>query len=333
MNGKEIVISKYYGLVKAIGFDQFKLEINYSITAFQQYELLTNELISSENPELKASDINKLEVGDEVHISYNYQSVFNPNSFPKLHENQIKVYLSKTIKNDSIIYEIENKVERIQTDSKGEVTVKYFTEQRKEICVNYSWLDVSPEILYKHPSVNFARNHLILNGPLGRKKLITMDNNFFGFHLNFQTNLDTCAEFYLSYMDGEGYLIEGLGTTNSNYSYKGDIEEFYNIIVYFKNGNQTWGSPFLFTDTKETLKANEIKMYPNPAENMIYFKFKEEFSESLDVKIISVYGTCFLEKSLLDASSIDISKLPPGIYSAFIFQKGELRSVQKFIKK
>ena len=58
---------------------------------------------------------------------------------------------------------------------------------------------------------------------------------------------------------------------------------------------------------------NKIKLYPNPANNVLYLKLTD-FTPNMSYIITNTYGLA-VQKSTLTENKIDVNKLPPGIYA------------------
>jgi hypothetical protein len=74
-----------------------------------------------------------------------------------------------------------------------------------------------------------------------------------------------------------------------------------------------------------------INIFPNPAAEQVTIFLQGMFRDSLSVHLTNIYGqVVLLEKLNVGYNSIKLDQLPPGIYSAVIFQEG-VRKISKII--
>lgn len=76
---------------------------------------------------------------------------------------------------------------------------------------------------------------------------------------------------------------------------------------------------------------NEIKIYPNPAQNHIHVN--AEHSINLTFDILGTNGKRILSGNMKDqADRIDISSLPSGLFILKLYEHSELKSISRFVK-
>jgi Secretion system C-terminal sorting domain len=74
---------------------------------------------------------------------------------------------------------------------------------------------------------------------------------------------------------------------------------------------------------------NEVTMYPNPVENILYV----DTDASLQVQIYDAYGVLVLDQKQVSEGSIEVSSLPAGMYQVLVHDaSGEVIQNQKLIK-
>lgn len=107
-------------------------------------------------------------------------------------------------------------------------------------------------------------------------------------------------------------------------------------FVILKLGNRK-------TITKKAIKSNtagflestselsEIRIYPNPFDNILKLDFKDKYFERVSIKIYDALGK-FVLSSDGNKQEIDLQKLESGVYYLKILNNSELRMV-KIIKK
>jgi hypothetical protein len=80
----------------------------------------------------------------------------------------------------------------------------------------------------------------------------------------------------------------------------------------------------------------ELKVYPNPASDVIYIEFLANINEDNDINIMDVTGH-LIEKRHLSFKSgkfqLDVSDLSAGAYFIEIIDNSGNRKVSKFIKE
>ncbi len=79
---------------------------------------------------------------------------------------------------------------------------------------------------------------------------------------------------------------------------------------------------------KETIFNDEISVYPNPFNDVIYLKTD---LENITVRIVDILGRNVMETS--NTNTIEVGELPKGTYIMNVFQDGELRATEKLLKK
>jgi len=85
------------------------------------------------------------------------------------------------------------------------------------------------------------------------------------------------------------------------------------------------------TETKTPVIEPEIKLYPNPSENVIYI---EGFNlVNFNYQIISVNGSILTEDNAVSGQEIDVSHLASGLYFIKINTEQYGQTIKRFIKK
>jgi len=77
-------------------------------------------------------------------------------------------------------------------------------------------------------------------------------------------------------------------------------------------------------------KLQNIRLYPNPASNLLHLEVLEANTENSDIEITNVLGQTVLISKY--RSEIDISTLTQGIYNLKILEKNGIISVLRFVK-
>jgi hypothetical protein len=102
-------------------------------------------------------------------------------------------------------------------------------------------------------------------------------------------------------------------------------------LVYYKKGSSEWGSAYVITDVELTHISNEIKVYPNPANSLIYVGFPK-FVDSLNFELFDWTGKLVLKKTVSSSIElIDISNLKKGLYFYIIENDNSIYKSEKVI--
>lgn len=114
-----------------------------------------------------------------------------------------------------------------------------------------------------------------------------------------------------------GKLISSAGQITGN------IGEL--AITKISNVNNSITQGFLqaesVTNRLETLKMDQSIIYPNPTNDLIYFKQKDKI-EKLDVIITDIFGRIVL-KEALTINGISLGNLPAGLYQVIIINSNK----------
>lgn len=125
------------------------------------------------------------------------------------------------------------------------------------------------------------------------------------------------------------YVGAGIGL---QYSYACYFYPFRTDLIYFKKGNEIWGSLINFPTSifTPTLPDFKITLYPNPATDRLTIESETLFD---DIKITSLEGKTVYEEKGLNAlqHTIKLSNMPNGLYFLELYKGKILRGVKKFV--
>ena len=114
-------------------------------------------------------------------------------------------------------------------------------------------------------------------------------------------------EEYVKYVDGCGLVFRFYRDMQSS-PYDG-----WSILIYFKKGDEEWGTPNVVTNIGENLNAyGYIKVFPNPATD----KLSITLNNHMQIKQVLIYnnnGKLVFDQSN-SLNNINISNLSPGLY-------------------
>ena len=81
---------------------------------------------------------------------------------------------------------------------------------------------------------------------------------------------------------------------------------------------------------KQEFNASNFSFYPNPANNVVYFKGNSQITKAA---IYDITGKQVFETSRISNNSLDISKLKSGLYLLSVTDKNDMVSTKKLLKK
>lgn len=138
------------------------------------------------------------------------------------------------------------------------------------------------------------------------------------------------------------YYIDGCGGPFYYYSYTNwyhDTQTTFFNLVYFKKGNETWGTPLDTTDwvVPQILQEQEkvpISIYPNPSGDMVTVEIPIKEKTAYWLEIITLTGNKIIGMEIFDSkSTFDISSFGKGMYILKLFDENLQVGQQKLIKK
>ncbi|MCX6258639.1 MAG: T9SS type A sorting domain-containing protein [Bacteroidia bacterium] len=325
MNGKSIQLSKSLGLTKIYGM--------YSIADGQgnlnptPFELAGKTSLGMGLQDLSWKDIYNFNVGDEFH----YSGYIEPAEEWKY----IKRVIAKNIYGN--------------LDS-----VRYMMDYCK---IQYEWWHPPPNVVTIHDTIMENYNFISLS----------LDSSLIFLPLEFKNIgdhfLGYCYSYYRYLMNNRqnqvinscGYSIggnpgdstcwtnpfegipeikhfgTGLGLTSYTTSlYSEYMDDYWDELVYFKKGNETWGTPVaadceaLFAGVHEINKSDpKISVYPNPAEDQANVNIQgTDQSEKLNILLFDCTGREVLDIPA-DHNPVIIHRngLPAGLYLLIVRDK------------
>ena len=308
LDSLSIVISKHYGFIKLLNFNLFP---SYVMDYFHE-QLKEYYLVGLSKPKLGIQNLTKFEIydfqpGDEIHIE-------NKNEFWDFNHiisttKTIYKYIDRTDFKDSIKYTLLLKQNK---DSSYNDSHTYESSYDTLISVIKpdSAFDMLPgEPIYGNMSV-FA--YYMINGERLSKIDRTNDELFFrpiGDSCWFPGGDITPCSTY------EKVYIKGLGGPYYEYNCPFQILMiFYNHLVYFKKGEETWGTPLIFTGIREDDISNSIIVFPNPADDYISIKLRIA-EQPVVFELFDSQGQIIMQNEInSNTSTINIENYNSGLY-------------------
>ncbi len=332
LTGNSIEFSKDYGFTKPVSFLYFPDLFNQSGT---HYELtlagLTTPKVGTQL--ITSNDIYNYNIGDVFH----YDTVYAGNNVGIRLGKKICTILEKSTSanTDTVIYKIARTVE-IQTSSQTNIynqkdTViekyilnepSYYPEQAIPIIDPSLFLERKPFPMYK----------LIQNVEYNNRPLLS-PSYYYPYYNG------TCWQSILSEFATPTYSYgKGLGLVEYDahpYDHNGEgLSQQYIRLVYFKKGNETWGTPLTLSNYTP-LKNATASLFPNPLKQGEQLHIE---TNNFQTKQITIYNCIGIRmKDVYQSASVieylDLSELEPGLYvMQLLNEKNEFITSKLIIK-
>lgn len=332
IDGKQIIISKNYGLVKTLNFYLFPgAEPEFPLyEQMFELDLVGSNRIPGSIDNLTWMEVYDFQAGDQIHEIYLSESfnIYDNLSQTRREKSIIKNVLVRSEEIDMVIYTIEQtwKEEITHSIRPGE-----YSTGRDTFKVSYG---PNPEFDYLpgEPIVNegLVMEYSMNLNPFPSKIRAPDYMNQFNFN-----ETDSCG--YLGQYDGcfpDRVYYEGLGGPFGycDDNFNGGFSE--HKLVYYKKGEETWGTPLNINLSVKHRKIPKslFLVYPIPAEDLLIIRNMNQLS-NLIVEFTEITGNFILTQDLeLNTTSIYIENWEPGIYFFRVIRKGEILDSGKIIK-
>jgi hypothetical protein len=326
-NYQKLLISKNYGLIKLIKFDDLPY---YSLYSFY-------DLVGKTNPEtgitnLKTLQIYDFEPGDEFHTEYYSRAYIPPypvNSITTI--NRVLERINYPT-DDSISYLIE----QCQSNCISEYESTICTHRFDTITLTYSPLktpEFETEPLESIPYVSttgwatntfmglmYADTQLPIFGTpmkyIRSSFWFTGDNGCYS-QIIFDGGHD--GEYYFKGLGGPYYTNTDVGWGPKN------------LLVYYRKSTTTWGTPLdcdslLQLNTPEYAKNQKLNIYPNPTTSQITVSAPAQVAYPCQLEVIDIAGRTVLELTMdKPTMAFDLGNIKAGVYTLnLITGKGEI---------
>ena len=329
-----LLLSKQHGLIRTTDFVYFPY-LSFLKTYNNESNIfaligLTNPAIGVQN--LDSNGIYDLQPGDELDIEYRQSSyggiVTNRDvkSILKILDKSLNVsYIS-------LIHEINTNDYNTNT---WVVDTTYYTTgtylMQKDNIPQFS--NLPNEVNYYQGAASESGKFYISDSLFIRS---TESNN-----PSVYQALDTCWELFLIVKKAEPPYVynyyKGLG--GPYYSYW-DGQPYGYIegqeLVYYKKGNKTWGTPFIFVSTNDIKQTPQtFLIFPNPASSQLTIQ-AQSTKRIAKVEITNTLGQNVLEQSINSTNPefrINIENIPGGFYFIHLLSSDGTAFTQKIIIK
>lgn len=306
LNNMSVILSKNFGLVKTFNFNLFPdYETDHSLyEQLEEYDLigLSKPQIGIQN--LTWFDVHDFQIGDEIHVLYQSGRWAEGYDYAQSKKTIFK-YLERTDYADSIIYRLELKrsIQKTWPDSSA---FEYFHDTINSVIKPNALFEKLPgePIISEYEAYSYS----MTNGT-NLSKTEPSD------HGKFYHSFDSCW----SYIDVYGCFpsynyIKGLGGPYYQCITASVFGNVKNELVYYKKGQVTWGTPLIITEISNNNYEVNIELFPNPAKENIWIKTQTS-NLPFTFELIDLNGQTLMIKEIKDGlSSVNVDKLPSGIY-------------------
>ncbi|MDL2227409.1 T9SS type A sorting domain-containing protein [Odoribacter sp. OttesenSCG-928-L07] len=298
INNKRIGISENYGFTKILDFYNFP-EFESSNGYIQEHNL-----VGLSNPEVGIQNLTKFEVfdhevGDELHVYiHDYYDVYG------YYEKSMYKYIERTDYQDSIVYSCKRTQTRL-SESYGEMTSFVFIDDTiKTVITRDIDFDRLPEEVIgeeERSSYHLGIYQNVLSKRESSNSFLKRDDDCWELLL-----VDGCL-IYNRYMKGLG----------GPYYYCNDwMMTYERSLVYYKKGDETWGTPYNLTGISEIENENKVNVFPNPSKDgIIYVVASQNINSELTIDVFDIQGKKIKSEQLdSNYNVIDLSGLRKGMY-------------------
>jgi len=313
LNEMEVSISKNYGWVSTLNFNLFP---DFSGPSAIYQSFVSGKLVGMDNPRLGIQNLTWFEVfdfqpGDVLHVRNISVHCWVSDTITV--QRMIYTYLKRTDLDDSIVYLIDREIHETKSIDGENILSTFYDTIKSKIIANPEFDRLSGE-----PVVDESNRFCTVHFQYNNDGQISKD--FFG--MPFIKDYDGCWVMESA---------EGLGRT----SYKKGLGEYYNStlgdcyqeesnLVYYKKGNITWGTPFVFTGVETLSSTRNVTVYPNPASDKIVVE-TNDYQNPVTFELYSLGGNRVLCQTCYSAKQdVDMKSVENGLYFYKVSTSGQI---------
>jgi len=303
VNAMTIALSKDHGLVRTLNFSLFPDIIQYignDWDGLQEFEIsgLSDPMLGTQN--LTWMEVHDFQPGDEIHVYY--YAYLIPNFTTEIQQS-IHKYIERSDFNDSVTYEVERIKSRFFENYQGS-TFEFVHDTISETFGPDQNFDKLPgETIFddEYGAFYYRMNtswHQAKIWPSYESWLFPADDDCWSYLI-----IDGCLS--------DHTYFKGLGGPYHYCMLWGEIER---SLVYYKKGNEEWGTPLVIVGVDEQKISKEVKVYPNPARYSINVQLNQADLPAR-LEIFNAMGNLLREFLLTEVSQlISLQQLTPGLY-------------------
>ena len=329
MSEIEIIISKNYGLIKAVNFFYFpEIETMRPYEYLQQYKFRGSSRIENSFSNLTWQDVYDFEIGDVFHTCTDIsQNLHNVPTIYRSFQDEIKKVISREITDTSVIYEFERKwrFEETWTHKPGKyntgidtITEKYFPDD------SFNTLPGEPvvreDFLYSY--------HMAETNP--PSKIRPAFSEFLS-----GTNDNCWTVIFTEGCFPKETYYKGLGGPYGACSGLFDGNIWLKRLVYYEKDGEAHGTPLLINVKIHDIQSSDsnFSIWPNPVRNEIIITNQSPVKECSFV-LTSIEGKKVLFQDLFNEQNrLSLEHLKSGLYIYRINSDEGLVKTGKIIKE
>ncbi len=312
LNGYTMIFTKNHGVIKTLNFYQFPdyEQLNYG---WVNDGLREHNLVGRTNPRAGIQNLTWFDVfdyqpGDEIHL---LDDSFYYLTEDLLHSRTCKtmmLFLERENFADSIIYRYVRKQTTRIVD--GQADSASFIHDTSNLVIRrnheFDKLPGEPVISENQAYSNFMATGSVLSKTISPTGVVFRNGN------------DSCWTvpiFDGCFMD-EQYLA-GLGGPYGSCTEAFMYGASEKKLVYYKKGEDSWGTPYDLTSIKRFQEPENYFIYPNPAIDQI--KIESSRGEIECIRLFDLSGLLITEKTIRAPQyQLDLGLFEPGIYILYL---------------
>ncbi len=311
-NTYTLEISKHFGFVKTVNFRDFPgFEGNTWYVFEHDLKGITNPALGYQP--LTTGDVFDYEIGDIIHI----------------HTSSVGYY------SGGIIYEVIGK-EFVNPDTVNYKMIKTDWWSAGPGSSGYSYDTVD----FKVENISYVDTCMPFEAHGGQPTRYMLDNNDYNGRIrktggdNYFWNPDSCFVLSFEFDIENSEVIKGVGR---NYVLDMLPQYFWSeTIVYFKKGEETWGTPLVppSTSVNESKAQIPVNVFPVPAKDFVFIDLITSNYDDAVVTVFDITGKTIFKDKIIDGKlKINTSGWFEGLYFYRISSKGRITTGKFLVRE
>jgi hypothetical protein len=335
VHNKRIKLSKNFGMIQALPFYVFP-NIDYSYDNYDSEPVVEYVLTGIDNEigdsNIGYQDVFDFQPEDEIHTYYESYHRASPSMFYHQIRRDIRIIIERTdFAEDSVEY-IISRCEVFYNKTPSQTIVETFNDTIIQI-YRFNNVGVNSKFLQLPQETYIPYSGMAAYLWMSKKYNDKLCKQFMD-GMEMPMHYDDCYVYPI--FDGclvRNTYAKGLGGPYYQCSFHSDYLKSH--LIYYKKGDETWGTPYVCDwllgseDITETSKQ-ELKIFPNPAENLVYLTLPE-FPAS--IKIFDLSGKLRISSEARNHEHVlNVSALSAGIYMLQVQSHNDPPTTIKFFK-